>query len=145
MPEKKKTNQSNWMLIHFHFKVGYWNIGSGRGCQSCGCDETGALNATCHPVTGMCSCRPGVGGQNCDRCLPGFFGFSATGCQECEPCNKPGHICDPDTGRCVCPPFTEGPQCKTCSAGAWSYHPVKGCKVPTLMFTFSSSCRSVGN
>jgi hypothetical protein len=66
-----------WLLR----QVGYWNLISGRGCQPCGCDGTGAVDRTCHPTTGACYCLPGVGGQSCDRCLSGFFGFSSAGCK----------------------------------------------------------------
>lgn len=138
------------LSVYWQQQSGYWNLNSGRGCQVCGCDSTGALNGTCNPTTGACYCLPGIGGQACDRCLPGYFGFSASGCRgkinsiswfrycsiiylnirlECEPCNKPGHVCDPDTGRCVCPTGTEGPQCQTCTTGTWNYNPLKGCKV----------------
>jgi hypothetical protein len=69
------------LFISFWWQVGYWNLISGRGCQPCGCDGTGAIDRTCHPTTGACYCLPGVGGQSCDRCLPGFFGFSSSGCK----------------------------------------------------------------
>lgn len=70
-----------YLFISFWWQVGYWNLISGRGCQPCGCDGTGAIDRTCHPTTGACYCLPGVGGQSCDRCLPGFFGFSSSGCK----------------------------------------------------------------
>ena len=34
---------------------------------------------------GQCMCRPGVLGRTCDECLPGYFGFSGSGCSgACE-------------------------------------------------------------
>ena len=62
------------------FKDGYWGLLTGQGCQPCSCDPIGSLNGTCD-ANGYCYCRPGVGGQFCEQCLPGYFGFSANGCQ----------------------------------------------------------------
>ncbi|OWK08383.1 hypothetical protein Celaphus_00011080 [Cervus elaphus hippelaphus] len=46
------------------------------GCpSSCQCNPHGSYGGTCDPVTGQCSCRPGVGGLKCDRCEPGFWNF----------------------------------------------------------------------
>lgn len=50
-------------------------------CHSCKCHPLGSQENQCHPRTGQCPCRPGVEGQACDRCQPGFFGFSAKGCR----------------------------------------------------------------
>ena len=45
----------------------------------------GAVQEACSLVTGSCICRPGVGGDKCDRCLPGYFALDritrgANGC-----------------------------------------------------------------
>lgn len=46
------------------------------GCPSfCNCNRLGSLSDTCHPETGQCECRPGVGGLKCDRCMPGYWGL----------------------------------------------------------------------
>ena len=37
--------------------------------------NTGSVNTTCDRISGHCLCRPGVGGNLCDRCLPGYFGM----------------------------------------------------------------------
>ena len=37
--------------------------------------NTGSISTTCDRISGHCSCRPGVGGNLCDRCLPGYFGM----------------------------------------------------------------------
>lgn len=42
---------------------------------SCQCNPHGSYGGTCDPVTGQCSCLPGVGGLKCDRCEPGFWNF----------------------------------------------------------------------
>lgn len=72
--------------------------GSGRSllrpgcfpCHSCKCHPLGSQENQCHPRTGQCPCRPGVEGQACDRCQPGFFGFSAKGCRRKEARSFPG-------------------------------------------------------
>lgn len=48
------------------------------------------------------SCKPRIGGRQCDRCAPGYYRFP-----ECIPCNcnRDGvtpDVCHPDTGRCLC-------------------------------------------
>uniref|UniRef100_A0A8K9XUL1 Si:dkey-202e22.2 n=1 Tax=Oncorhynchus mykiss TaxID=8022 RepID=A0A8K9XUL1_ONCMY len=50
----------------------------------------------CHPRSGQCHCRPGVGGTGCNHCLPGYWGFGGEGC---NPCACPQN-CDPHTGLC---------------------------------------------
>ncbi len=49
-----------------------------------------------------CSCKPRIGGRQCDRCAPGYYRFP-----ECLPCDcNPGgvtsDVCHPETGRCLC-------------------------------------------
>lgn len=58
---------------------GYWNI-SETGCQQCSCDEIGSINNICDSVIGHCVCKPGIGGQYCEQCLPNYYGFSILGC-----------------------------------------------------------------
>ena len=86
------------------------------GCSVCQCDVVGSLSLDCNPITGVCSCKPGVGGPLCDQCLPGFFGFSASGCQPCS-CHSVGSlstICNATSGQCVCRENVEGTNCDTC-------------------------------
>uniref|UniRef100_A0A4W4HJG0 Netrin-1 n=1 Tax=Electrophorus electricus TaxID=8005 RepID=A0A4W4HJG0_ELEEL len=55
----------------------------------------GSHNAWCHPRSGQCHCRSGVGGTSCGHCLPGHWGFGPEGCRPCKcPLN-----CDPVTGQ----------------------------------------------
>ncbi|CAK8675729.1 netrin-4-like [Clavelina lepadiformis] len=76
-------------------------------CQECQCNPIGTANPTdengddlpqltCDSLSGQCSCKPGVGGRRCDRCLKGFWGFSTEGCNECL-CGT----CDQKTGVCL--------------------------------------------
>ncbi|XP_069911419.1 usherin isoform X2 [Oryctolagus cuniculus] len=39
-------------------------------CQPCNCHLSGALNETCHLVTGQCFCKQFVTGSKCDTCVP---------------------------------------------------------------------------
>lgn len=69
----------------------------------CWCDPVGSVTvgsnseaAWCHPRSGQCPCKPGVGGTSCSHCLPGHWGFGLEGCR---PCACP-LTCDPVTGNC---------------------------------------------
>lgn len=42
---------------------------------------TGSLSARCDN-SGRCSCKPGVTGDRCDRCLPGFHTLTDAGCTQ---------------------------------------------------------------
>lgn len=100
----------------------------GRGCHGCQCDLAGARSTDCNPWTGQCDCKIGVGGQRCNECTDGFFGFSSEGCQRCAPCLGEGQVCDPVNGRCVCPPFSKGRGCTQCVAGTWGWQARLGCR-----------------
>ncbi|XP_060145902.1 usherin [Globicephala melas] len=39
-------------------------------CQPCSCHPSGALNETCHSITGQCFCKRFVTGSKCDTCVP---------------------------------------------------------------------------
>lgn len=41
---------------------------------------TGSLSTQCDSY-GQCSCKPGVMGDKCDRCQPGFHSLSEAGCR----------------------------------------------------------------
>ena len=58
---------------------GYGDVS--QGCVRCSCSLTGSVSRDCDPVTGQCQCRTGIGGNRCDRCAEGYFGFSQRGCQ----------------------------------------------------------------
>lgn len=89
------------------------------GCKSCNCNKNGSLVPDiqyCNTETGQCTCiNNGIGGQQCDRCKPGFYSFP-----ECRPCNCNGHTqtCDPYTGKCInCQEHTIGDNCEKCEDG----------------------------
>uniref|UniRef100_A0A8C2E9M3 Laminin, alpha 4 n=1 Tax=Cyprinus carpio TaxID=7962 RepID=A0A8C2E9M3_CYPCA len=70
-----------YMHVHTeHIYPGYSGFGSCMGCRRCEC-ASAALRATCHPLTHSCQCRPGAGGRYCERCLPGFWDYSPSGCK----------------------------------------------------------------
>ena len=41
----------------------------------CQCNPLGSYGLTCDPVTRQCTCKPGVGGRQCDRCEPNYWGL----------------------------------------------------------------------
>ncbi|KAL3276258.1 hypothetical protein HHI36_020973 [Cryptolaemus montrouzieri] len=105
---------------------GYYNLQSGQGCQTCGCDPIGSLNQTCDIFTGQCLCRPGITGLRCDHCEPRKYGFSVDGCKECD-CDKIGSKdlqCDA-SGQCPCLENVEGRQCDRCKEN--KYDRQRGC------------------
>ncbi|XP_066966425.1 agrin-like [Macrobrachium rosenbergii] len=96
-----------------------------EGCpEGCRCHRLGALSESCEAVSGRCECRPGVGGNNCDRCLPGYYGLhriseGSIGCTPCG-CSRFGSLrsdCKQMTGECVCKPGVSGHRCTECPPG----------------------------
>ncbi|XP_054432559.1 LOW QUALITY PROTEIN: usherin [Pteronotus mesoamericanus] len=60
-------------------------------CQPCNCHLSGALNETCHLVTGQCFCKRFVTGSKCDACVPGASHLDANnpwGCSK-SPSQQP--------------------------------------------------------
>uniref|UniRef100_G3SP58 Usherin n=1 Tax=Loxodonta africana TaxID=9785 RepID=G3SP58_LOXAF len=54
-----------------HCKDHYFGFDPQTGrCQPCNCHLSGALNETCHSVTGHCFCKRFVTGSKCDTCVP---------------------------------------------------------------------------
>lgn len=107
-------------------KNGYWNIGSGNGCDSCNCDSIGSYNSSCDIFTGQCYCKPGVSGAKCDKCQAYQYGFSLDGCKpcDCDAIGSKGRQCD-QNGQCPCNDNVEGLRCDRCKEN--TYDREKGC------------------
>ncbi|XP_071370587.1 agrin-like, partial [Centroberyx affinis] len=128
------------------------------GCPStCQCNAYGSYKGTCDPATGQCSCKPGVGGQKCDRCEPGFWNFrgivteNTSGCTPCN-CDAVGSVrddCEQMSGLCSCKTGVKGMKCNVCPDG--SKMGMSGCdkgpEAPTscdeLECSFGASCVEV--
>ncbi|XP_053203180.1 agrin-like [Panonychus citri] len=92
------------------------------GCPSkCNCNRHGSYALTCDPNTNQCHCKSGVGGIQCDRCEPGYWGLHKisegnAGCIPCS-CNMNGSVrddCEQMTGRCICKHGLQGMKCNVC-------------------------------
>ncbi|XP_016089009.1 netrin-4-like isoform X1 [Sinocyclocheilus grahami] len=78
-------------------------LNSPHACIRCWCDPVGSVlvlsgdgTPWCHPRSGQCHCKLGVGGTTCSHCLAGYWGFGEEGCKSCV-CSL---TCDPITGHC---------------------------------------------
>ncbi|XP_034551694.1 agrin isoform X2 [Notolabrus celidotus] len=128
------------------------------GCPStCQCNSYGSYKGTCDPTSGQCSCKPGVGGQKCDRCEPGFWNFrgivteNMSGCTPCN-CDATGSVrddCEQMSGLCSCKTGVKGMKCNVCPDG--SKMGMNGCdkgpEAPTsceeLVCNYGASCIEV--
>uniref|UniRef100_A0A8C7SDZ8 Laminin, gamma 1 n=1 Tax=Oncorhynchus mykiss TaxID=8022 RepID=A0A8C7SDZ8_ONCMY len=121
----------------------YYRDTSGTRCLPCSCNPVGSLATQCDK-TGRCSCKPGVMGDKCDRCQPGFHTLTEAGCRPCS-CNPSGSTqeCDVQTGRCQCKDNVEGFSCDRCKLGYFNMDPQnpQGC-TPCFCFQHSSVCES---
>lgn len=88
----------------------------------CGCNINGTLgNLGCDTITGKCTCKPHVTGQNCDQCEANYYGFGPQieGCYACD-CDPGGSYsmqCDLKTGQCPCRPHATGRRCNEVESG----------------------------
>ncbi|XP_056148615.1 laminin subunit alpha-3-like [Lampris incognitus] len=113
------------------------------GCEGCDCSPNGVkANAgpDCDRITGQCSCKPRIGGRQCDRCAAGYHGFPS--CVPCD-CTLDGvtpDVCHPDTGTCLCKRNVAGARCDACRDGSFHFDPSdpNGC---TSCFCFGASDR----
>ncbi|KAF3860082.1 hypothetical protein F7725_000337 [Dissostichus mawsoni] len=125
------------------------------GCPStCQCNVYGSYKGTCDPASGQCSCKPGVGGQKCDRCEPGFWNFrgivteNISGCTPCN-CDATGSVrddCEQMSGLCSCKTGVKGMKCNLCRDGSTNGCD-KGPEPPTsceeLVCSYGATCIEV--
>ncbi|KAI8491278.1 laminin subunit, partial [Branchiostoma belcheri] len=63
------------------------------GCSACKCNDFGSNSPQCGEG-GNCSCRDGVEGNKCDRCMEGTYGLPDMPCTACD-CDLVGTEFDP--------------------------------------------------
>ncbi|KAB5579854.1 hypothetical protein PHYPO_G00199730 [Pangasianodon hypophthalmus] len=121
----------------------YYRVGPNQRCLPCSCNPVGSLSTQCDN-TGRCSCKPGVMGDKCDRCQPGYHSLTEAGCSPCS-CNPAGSTqeCDVNTGRCQCKENVDGFSCDRCKLGFFNLDPQnpQGC-MPCFCFHHSTVCAS---
>ncbi|XP_040472736.1 laminin subunit beta-3 isoform X2 [Falco naumanni] len=108
----------------------HWEMGSGQGCQPCGCHPHGSHSPQCNQFTGQCPCREGFTGRTCSAmqmqvCPDRHYGVIQRGCTECD-CDFQGTEdvgCDKTTGQCLCRPGVTGPRCDQCQRGHCNTYP----------------------
>uniref|UniRef100_A0A8D0N086 Laminin subunit gamma-2 n=1 Tax=Sus scrofa TaxID=9823 RepID=A0A8D0N086_PIG len=133
-------------------KEGFYRQRERDRCLPCNCNSKGSLSARCDNA-GRCSCKPGVTGDRCDRCLPGFHTLTDAGCTQDQRLLDSKCDCDPagilgpcDTGHCVCKPAVTGERCDRCRPGY--YHldggNPEGC-TQCFCYGHSASCQSSGD
>ncbi|NXJ28826.1 LAMC2 protein, partial [Dicrurus megarhynchus] len=129
---------------------GFFRRRGERCCLPCLCHPWGSLSPQCDS-DGRCSCKPGVTGDKCDRCQPGFESLSEAGCrrsgqsQQCE-CDPAGSTGDCRSGRCVCKESTTGERCQRCKRHFYNLdarNPA-GCS-PCFCYGHSTTCVSADN
>ncbi|NXN86124.1 LAMC2 protein, partial [Bombycilla garrulus] len=131
-------------------KHGFFRRQGERCCLPCLCHTWGSLSPQCDS-DGQCSCKPGVMGDKCDQCQPGFESLSEAGCRrsgqglQCE-CDPAGSTGDCHSGRCVCKEGTTGEQCQRCKRHFYNLdarNPA-GCS-PCFCYGHSVTCTSADN
>ncbi|NXQ84474.1 LAMC2 protein, partial [Nyctibius grandis] len=131
-------------------RVSFYRRRDGDFCLPCRCHPQGSLSAQCDN-DGWCRCKPGVMGQKCDRCQPGFESLSEAGCRrieqslqcECDPAGSAGGCL---SGRCVCKEGATGERCERCKQNFYNLdarNPA-GCS-PCFCYGHSAECVSADN
>ncbi|CAK5107481.1 unnamed protein product [Meloidogyne enterolobii] len=106
-------------------KNGFWEMRKEDpdGCRPCSCNLIGTYgNEGCDKVTGKCTCKALVMGEQCDHCLQEHYGLSVDDPNGCKPCDcDPGgaydNHCDSAEGMCRCRPNYSGRRCNTTESG----------------------------
>ncbi|XP_054622732.1 laminin subunit alpha-3-like isoform X3 [Dunckerocampus dactyliophorus] len=116
------------------------------GCEGCDCSQNGiqaGAGPNCDRVSGQCSCRPRIGGRQCNRCAAGYHHFPECVPCDCEQGGVTPDVCHPDTGKCLCKKNVVGIRCDTCQEGSFYFDPSNpnGC---TTCFCFGATdqCQS---
>ncbi|NWS32133.1 LAMC2 protein, partial [Polioptila caerulea] len=131
-------------------KDGFFRRRGERCCLPCLCHSAGSLSPRCDSE-GRCSCKPGVMGDKCDQCQPGFESLSEAGCRrsgqslQCE-CDPAGSVGDCHSGHCICKESTTGEQCQRCKRHFYNLdarNPA-GCS-PCFCYGHSVTCVSADN
>lgn len=86
----------------------------------CSCDRKGTTEEICDKESGKCLCKEGYGGERCDKCIPGYYGYP-----DCKPCNcsslgSSSTVCD-ISGKCVCLLNFVGRACDQCAPGYYKF------------------------
>ncbi|XP_063741777.1 agrin isoform X2 [Eleginops maclovinus] len=155
LPEPQHCSESVYGCCHDNVTAA---LGVGlAGCPStCQCNVYGSYKGTCDPASGQCSCKPGVGGQKCDRCEPGFWNFrgivteNMSGCTPCN-CDATGSVrddCEQMSGLCSCKTGVKGMKCNVCRDGSTNGCD-KGPEAPTsceeLVCSYGATCIEVND
>lgn len=106
-----------------------------NNCPDCECNSIGSVSINCDEVSGQCSCKKGVYGKKCEKCIPSYYNFSNEGCKFCE-CNELGALsgkeCHNVTGECQCLPNVVGQKCELCAESYFNITSKEGCQVIKL-------------
>ncbi|XP_065911651.1 laminin-like protein lam-2 isoform X2 [Dysidea avara] len=106
-------------------KDGFYPDSLTTTCLPCHCSEDGSFSTSCDE-DGQCDCKMGVAGKKCDGCEVGYWGYSNTGCSECD-CFFDGtdgiEVCNATTGKCTCAvgEGVTGERCTECSINSGHY------------------------
>ncbi|KAL9845924.1 laminin subunit gamma-2 [Geothlypis trichas] len=129
---------------------GFYRQHGGLCCLPCLCHPWGSLGPQCDS-NGRCSCKPGVMGDKCDQCQPGFESLSEAGCRrsgqslQCE-CDPAGSVGGCHSGHCVCKESVTGEHCQRCKRHFYNLdarNPA-GCS-PCFCYGHSDTCVSADN
>ncbi len=119
-------------------------IGPSGTCLPCVCNSMGSIGVC--DIEGVCVCKPGVGGAECDQCLDGYYNMTIYGCVPCG-CDNDGSInntCDEYSGQCNCRGNVEGVKCDSCPDGFLGPLPINSAKACIECFCngYSKQCKS---